>query len=479
MGQEPKSLPENGKIFDNYIRNITAEKVLAELLLPTLKSKTNTNRHRSTSKNDSKPISEAKIDIPKKVASLALTTLKETKFENTKRKRRSYTLPSNICQAIADYEKQKSELASNIQKCLICCCCFESIRPLKIEETEQFRRLFCKNGKNLDSEYCSSVSEEDVDLNTTSSIDEYYFNKIEAVNSCDKNDFIKTLTRLFQCKNGHPLCESCLARVLADGRLRNVETTCPFCRVQFSMQTVIRNTIAEEILLKLPTECSHCFESYTYEDLFLHEKNCQMKNTNCPFHILGCTWSGTNNLLSEHYNTSCNYFKKPAKELQPDIKEFIKKQKNLLTKKEKILSYYSQRLAFVDFQLNAHRTDEYMSRLYFKSGNIAALGKTFSIKLWVGGIDPQYPTVSKNRYLEYQLFLRGPKGNMESMKLAHTIVTPPPERYKIYSKCYSDCLDNDGNRVGEKWKLNMDPVSINLILANSSIVLRLFLFLVK
>merc|ERR1712168_718857 len=123
QSQEPKSLPENGKIFDNYIRNITAEKVLAELLLPTLKLKTNTNRHRSTSKNDSKPISEdkisrnrtisitvmnqnhknkteiseSKIDIPKNVASLALPTLKETKFENTKRKRRSYTLPSNIC----------------------------------------------------------------------------------------------------------------------------------------------------------------------------------------------------------------------------------------------------------------------------------------------------------------------------------------------------------------------------------------------
>jgi len=142
---------------------------------------------------------------------------------------------------------------------------------------------------------------------------------------------------------------------------------------------------------------------------------------------------------------------------------------------------FSRKLAFVDFQLNAHRTDDYSPRLYFKSGNISALGHTFTVRLWVSGIDPMYPTRSPTRHLEYQVILKGTgRGNDEEeripcMELSHILATPPPGRYFIRSVTHSDTL-SQSRRDGGKYRLDIEPLGINMILASQTITLRLFLF---
>lgn len=47
---------------------------------------------------------------------------------------RAYTMPSNILSAIAELEKNKAELTSRLNKCLQCCCCFDTVRPLSITQ---------------------------------------------------------------------------------------------------------------------------------------------------------------------------------------------------------------------------------------------------------------------------------------------------------------------------------------------------------
>ena len=219
-------------------------------------------------------------------------------------------------------------------------------------------------------------------------------------------------------------------------------------------------------------------KNFNYQDIIVHEKNCECKEVECKFKILGCGWKGPNKNLNEHYNT-CPYFGKKAANMQEEIKKYIETRTATRELNTNTLRLFSKRLAFVDFQLNANRTDEYISRLFFKSGNISALGKTFSVKLWVGGIDPHYPTVSNMRHLEYQIQLRGGRhiNHEHPMALDHILVTPPPGRYKIIPTCHTDVLGGNCPKVGKKWKLNMTAESINLVLANAGIILRLYMFL--
>lgn len=295
----------------------------------------------------------------------------------------------------------------------------------------------------------------------------------------EDDDFRQQLVQMYQCVNGHLLCETCLSRLLADSRLRNVETTCPFCRIPLSFQTVSRNRIAEEILCLLEVECTHCQKPYSYDQIVEHEKTCGNKPVSCIFHILGCKWTGDQMDLPLH-NEICSFYTKPAKDLQFEIKAYVARRIQERELNTSTLRLFSKRLAFVDFQLNAHRTDEYISRLFFKSGNISALGKTFSVKIWVGGINPHYPTVGANRFLDYQINLRGGRSNHmqegEILQLDHILVTPPPGRYRIKPKCYRDTLSL-GHRVGMKCKLDMDMMSVNLILAHPSIILRLYMII--
>ena len=62
--------------------------------------------------------------------------------------------------------------------------------------------------------------------------------------------------------------------------------------------------------------------------------------------------------------TACLYHNRPAKLLQNEIKSYVTEKIEDYRENEKTLKLFSKKLAFVDFQLNSQRTDEYVSRLY-------------------------------------------------------------------------------------------------------------------
>lgn len=416
-----------------YSRNIAIEKVINEILEPAVQRTPPKYKRvrRITDETSQSPTKTTKSDMD--VNNNSSTSVSLHPQQNTMRKR-SYTLPQNILSAIETYEQHKSELGPRVQRWLQCSVCLETARPLVLEEkTPELAHEF------------------------------------------------KRLNPVLQCSNGHLICDTCLARLLADSALKNGETACPFCRVKITAANTIRNKPVEDILTLLPMECETCFEKLPINEVVDHERTeCPDKSTKCSFSILGCVWKGPNKELSRH-EVHCIYYNQSAKNIQTEIRKYSLCRYSTFASSEEILRLFSQRLAFVDFQLNSSRTDEYIPRLYFKSGNISALGYTFAVKIWVCGIDPLYPTKSQNRSLQYQIFLRGynSKTTMdakEKLNLSHILLTPPPGRYTIKRTVYADKLTTT-RREGMKWNMCMGSNEINMILSKPSITLRLFLFL--
>ena len=61
-----------------------------------------------------------------------------------------------------------------------------------------------------------------------------------------------------QCSNGHLMCVSCMAHLLADARLKDETATCPNCRCEISKALCIRNLAVEKAISEMPAECRFC-----------------------------------------------------------------------------------------------------------------------------------------------------------------------------------------------------------------------------
>lgn len=245
---------------------------------------------------------------------------------------------------------------------------------------------------------------------------------------------------------------------------------------------MIRNIAVEKILTLLPIECGTCLTKKPINEILTHEtKECAEQTATCLYKILGCEFTGKRGTLMNHMQTTCLYHNRPAKLLQTEIKRYVTEKIEDYRDNEKTLKLFSKKLAFVDFQLNSQRTDEYVSRLYFKSGNISALGHTFCVKVWPAGIEPLYPTRNPERFLEYQICLKGLNQSVREdkqfyLEVSHFLLTPPVGGYDISGETHFDKLSST-RREGKRYRLNMDAHESNLILANDCITLRLFLFL--
>ena len=105
---------------------------------------------------------------------------------------------------------------------------------------------------------------------------------------------------VFQCSNGHLMCVSCQAHLLADARLKDETATCPNCRCEITKNSCIRNLAVEKAISELPSECRYCTKQLPRSGLEHHENElCQERcvpqcgttkttNLNTP-KLQGCT----------------------------------------------------------------------------------------------------------------------------------------------------------------------------------------------
>lgn len=81
---------------------------------------------------------------------------------------------------------------------------------------------------------------------------------------------------MFQCSNGHLMCVSCQAHLLADARLKDETATCPNCRCEISKSLCTRNLAVEKAISELPAMCRYCSKQLPRSGLEYHEsETCQ------------------------------------------------------------------------------------------------------------------------------------------------------------------------------------------------------------
>ncbi|XP_076824462.1 zinc finger TRAF-type-containing protein 1-A-like isoform X2 [Clavelina lepadiformis] len=120
-----------------------------------------------------------------------------------------------------------------------------------------------------------------------------------------------------QCCHGHLMCVGCYHHLLADGRLKDEQATCPSCRVDITRGSCIRNLAVEKAISELPVQCSFCSGVFSRSNITLHERcECNERVVKCRFKQLGCHWSGPAHELDRHVDSCSHSMKSPTELLQ-------------------------------------------------------------------------------------------------------------------------------------------------------------------
>ena len=69
------------------------------------------------------------------------------------------------------------------------------------------------------------------------------------------------------------MCTGCFNHLLADGRLKNEQATCPSCRSDISSKSASRNLAVEKAVSELPTHCKYCKDEFPRNLIPMHEKS--------------------------------------------------------------------------------------------------------------------------------------------------------------------------------------------------------------
>ena len=106
---------------------------------------------------------------------------------------------------------------------------------------------------------------------------------------------------VFQCRNGHILCDGCLQKI-TDGRGNTTRAKCPTCREHGDF---FRNLAVENAIADMPAVCQYCVEGTTRGTLASHALRCpSAPDVTCSRHLEGCEWTGRESARAEH-ETNC------------------------------------------------------------------------------------------------------------------------------------------------------------------------------
>ena len=106
---------------------------------------------------------------------------------------------------------------------------------------------------------------------------------------------------VFQCRNGHILCDGCLQK-LRDGRRNDMRAECPTCHEHGDF---FRNLAVENVIADMPAVCQYCAEGTTRGTLASHVLRCpSAPDVTCSRHLEGCEWTGKGSERAEH-ETKC------------------------------------------------------------------------------------------------------------------------------------------------------------------------------
>lgn len=173
---------------------------------------------------------------------------------------------------------------------------------------------------------------------------------------------------LYQCKNGHLMCYTCLNHLLADARLKEEQPNCPNCRCEIGLDSCMRNLAAEKAVGEIPTECSWCAQMVNRCNIEAHERHrCNKRPSKCRFNFAGCDWKGPLDKLETHVK-ACKFKFATCESAKDEIEKAIDKESHRARVKDNILNLFAfDSVIYTDFLVRSYRTDDYIPKLAFES----------------------------------------------------------------------------------------------------------------
>eukprot|EP00808_Paulinella_micropora_P009501 g29655.t1 len=125
-------------------------------------------------------------------------------------------------------------------------------------------------------------------------------------------------SHIFQCENGHLLCEDCHNKVLDSAKPQ-----CPSCRQKLTRDHPTRNRFAENVLAKLLVPCPNkgCSAQVTFKEARTHAQTaCTFRSAICKYQPIGCNWEGIHEAKRPH-EKKCRTREQPVKVLLQNVQE--------------------------------------------------------------------------------------------------------------------------------------------------------------
>lgn len=282
-------------------------------------------------------------------------------------------------------------------------------------------------------------------------------------------------TAMYQCTMGHLMCAGCLTHLLADGRLRDQNATCPNCRTEISKNTSSRNLAVEKAVSELPSECQYCGNEFPNKSVEYHENNeCEERPTECKFARIGCQWRGPMHEVPTHEG-NCTHPKKSGAEvmiaLQAHDARAAEEKKLFLTLID-LLSY--EKIIFNDLQMKPYRTDEYVHRLYYETSRFSAFNHQWVVKSIINK-SQRDPHQSCERDITYQLILKSK--TTSPLPMHFFVLRGPFSDIKVNTQIYKHDFTETETESPFKLMPLPDTAECNRLLAAKAINFRLIMFL--
>lgn len=282
---------------------------------------------------------------------------------------------------------------------------------------------------------------------------------------------------LYQCKNGHLMCATCLGHLLADARLKDEVSSCPNCRCDISWDRCVRNLAAEKAVGELPTQCLYCSEYINRCDIENHERNlCQKRETTCTYSWAGCTWTGS--VADSHrHQDDCQFATMEVKQVTDALGRTMEQNRHQTRIKDNLLGLFSMdRVGYTDFNLRSYRTDDYVPRLFFESSRANNFNESWIVKLSIScnNNSPSNPTLLLNRQISFQLVM---KSRPNTSKDIHFMVTKAPgSDFQMDHVTYMHRFTVDTLETPYYTLPLSSPAEVNRLIASRNFYLRVYFF---
>lgn len=282
-------------------------------------------------------------------------------------------------------------------------------------------------------------------------------------------------TAMYQCSMGHLMCAGCFTHLLADGRLRDQNATCPNCRTEINKNNSSRNLAVEKAVSELPSECQYCGNEFPNKSVEYHESNeCEERPTDCKFARIGCQWRGPIHEVPTH-ETNCAHPKKSGAEVMVALHAHdarAAEEKKLFLTLIDLLSY--EKIIFNDLQMKPYRTDEYVHRLYYETSRFSAFNHQWVVKAIINK-SQRDPHQSCERDINYQLILKSKTSSPLAMHFF--VLRGPFSDIKSETQIYKHDFTETETESPFKLLPLPDTAECNRLLAAKAINFRLIMFL--